>query len=246
MGGITLNGAGVSAADPILKNLLLDWVFFSTSMDVAAVGDAYIDTAAGFPGTNTVKSSLSPAATVVTGGSAGSYTNANGRYGLSSTTGKSAGDYIYLSHPLITDGIYAIASVVDGTNITITGNPLNGQADQSNVGYQIAWKWQGGAGSVGSGSDASGVNNYFKADTEDGGAAGTEHEDNAYVRDAPAGAGYVSLAGGDYTGQTVGSFAMALAILNGWANNGGVTHLELANHSVQTVNNFTWTTGQRR
>ena len=45
MGGITLNGAGASAADPILENLLLDWVFFSTSMDVAAVNDAFIDQA---------------------------------------------------------------------------------------------------------------------------------------------------------------------------------------------------------
>ena len=243
MAGITLNSAGASAADPILENLLLDWVFFSTSMDVAVVNDAFIDQATGFPGTNTIKASLSPAATVVTGGSAGSYTNATGQYGLSSTTGMTAGDYLYLSHSLITDGIYEIASVVNGTGVTIVGNPLNGQANQTNVAYQIAWKWRGGAGSVGTGSDATGVNNFLKADTQDGGAAGTQHEDNAYVRDAPAGAGYISLAGGDYTGQTVGSFALALAILNGWTNNGGVTHLELATHSVQAINNFTWTTG---
>ena len=85
-----------------------------------------------------------------------------------------AGDYIYLSHALITDGIYKIASVVNGTDVTIAGNPLNGQADQSNVAYQIAWKWRGGAGTVGTGSDASGVNNFFKADTEDGGALSTK------------------------------------------------------------------------
>ncbi|MEZ0147936.1 MAG: hypothetical protein AB9Q19_01250 [Candidatus Reddybacter sp.] len=240
---ITLNSAGASAADPILKSLLMDWVFFSTSMDVATINDAFIDTATGFPGTNTIKSSLSPAATVITGGSAGSYTNSSGQYGVGSTTGMSAGDYIYLSHSLITDGIYKIASVVDATDITVTGNPLNGQADQTNVAYQIAWAWQGGAGSVGSGSDASGVNNFFKADVEDGAAAGTEHEDSSYVRDAPAGSGYINLHGGDYTGQTVSVFALTLAILSGWTNNGGVTHLELANHSVQTVNNFTWTTG---
>ena len=212
-------------------------------MDVAAVNDAFIDTATGFPGTNTIKSNLSPAATVITGGSAGGYNDTSKNWTLSTTTGKTAGDYIYLSHALITDGIYKIASVVDGTDVTITGNPLDGQGNQSNVAYQIAWAWQGGAGSVGSGSDASGVNNFFKADTEDGGAAGTEHEDGSYVRDAPAGSGYINLQGGDYTGQTVGVFALSLAILSGWANSGGVTHLELASHSVQAVNNFTWTTG---
>lgn len=240
---ITLNGAGASAGDPILKSLLMEWVFFSTSMDIAVVNDAFIDTATGFPGTNTVKASLSPAATVITGGSAGTYNDTSKNWTVSSTTGLAAGDYVYLSHALITDGLYKISSVVDGTNLTFVGNPLNGQGNQSNVAYQVAWAWQGGAGSVGSGSDGSGVNNFFKADTEDGAAAGTEHEDSSYVRDAPSGSGYITLQGGDYTGQTVGVFALSLAILSGWTNNGGVTHLELANHSVEGVNNFTWTTG---
>jgi len=243
MSQITLNGAGASAADPILKSLLLDWVFFSTSMDVAVVNDAFIDTATGFPGTNTIKSNLSPAAAVITGGSAGGYNDTSKNWTISTTTGLTAGNYTYLSHALITDGLYKIASVVDGTNVTIAGNPLNGQGNQSNVAYQVAWAWQGGAGSVGSGSDANGVNNFFKADTEDGGAAGTEHEDSSYVRDNPVGAAFITLNGGSYTGQTVGVFALSLAILSAWANKGGVTHIELANHSGQGVNNFTWITG---
>lgn len=240
---LTLNSAGSTAADPLLKDLLLRWTFFSTSMDVASIADAFIDTVVGFPGTSTIKTGLSPAATVITGGASGGYNDTSKQYTLSSTTGMTAGDYVYLSQALITDGIYAIASVVDGTDITVTGNPLNGQGNQTNVAYQIAWTWQGPAGSVGTGSDAAGVNNYGKADVADSAPASTELTDSWYVRDAPVGAGYISLAGGDYTGQTVGSFALALAILNGWTNAGGVTHLELAAHSVQTVNNFTWTTG---
>ncbi|MBL4781656.1 MAG: hypothetical protein JKX92_05385 [Porticoccaceae bacterium] len=240
---ITLNGAGGSAADPILKGLLHDLVFFSTSMDVAAINDSFIDTATGFPGSNTVKANLSPTATVITGGTTGGYNDTTKQWTLSSTTGKSVGDYIYLAHSLITDGIYKIANVVDGADITVDGNPLDGQGNQSNVDYQIAWRWRGGAGSVGSGSDASGVNNFFKIDAEDGGGAGTQREDSGYVRDAPVGAGFIGLAGGDYTGQTLGSFTIPLAVLSAWANSGGVKHLELANHSGQGVNNFTWTTG---
>lgn len=239
----TLNSAGNTVADPILKDLLIQWIFFASSMDVAAINDAFIDAATGFPGTNTVKASLSPAASVVTGGASGSYNDTSKQYTLSSTTGLTAGDCMYLSHGLITDGIYAIASVVDSTDVTITGNPLNGQGNQSSVAYQVAWKWEGPAGSVGTGSDASGVNNFGKADAEDGAAAGTQLEDSWYVRDAPTGADYIELQGGDYTGQTVNSFSLTLDILRAWANTGAITHVEMANHSGQGVNNFTWTTG---
>lgn len=238
-----LNGAGGSAADPILKDLLHKLIFFASSMDVATINDAFIDQASGFPGTNTIKSALSPAATVVTGGASGGYNDTSKQYTISSTTGLSAGDYVYLSHGLITDGIFEIASVVDGTDLTFTTNPLDGQGNQSSIAYQVAWKWQGGAGSVGTGSNASGVNNYGKFDAEDGSTIQSTLEDNWYVRDAPAGQSFIDLHGGDYTGQTVNTFSLTLAILSGWANNGGVTHLELANHSGQGVNDFTWTTG---
>ena len=239
---LTLNGAGVSQADPILAGLGIQLVGAAPNIDVTAVNEAFIDAATGFPGTTTVKSSLTPASTVVTAGSTGSYNDTSKSWTISSTTGMSAGDAIYLSHATITDGVYQIASVVDGTNLTITGNPLNGSGNQSNISYQIAWSWTGPTDAAPVLHNAAGDQNFFKFDATDG-AVNTQQEDNFWVADPPAGANYVEIEGVTYTGQTVTDHALTLVLLSGWTNSGGISHVEMANHSVQTVNNFTWTTG---
>lgn len=241
MANITLNGAGSSAADPILKGLGVDVVYWTSSMDVATVNDVGIDPTTGATISNSVKSSLSPVSTTITAAANGSYTNATSRYTISSTTGLAAGDYIYLSHASLTDGIYEIATVFDGTNITLVNNPL--VADQSSIGYQVVWVYQTDTATSPFLSDGAGDQNFIKADMEDSGTNATDFEADTYVRDAPTGSSYITLEGGDYTGQTAGDLSLTLAILSGWTNNGGITHIEMANHSVQTVNNFTWTTG---
>src|SRR4051812_15348271 len=108
---VLLNGAGISAADPTENGLAVEIVFVSPSMDVATLNGAWIDQGAGFPGTNSIVSGLSPANTVVIGGNAGTYDDTTKRLSIVSTTGLSVGDYIYLSHASITAGIYKIASI---------------------------------------------------------------------------------------------------------------------------------------
>jgi len=241
MAVVLLNSAGTSADDPILKGLGIDVVFWTSSMDVTTINDMGIDPTTGATITNSVKSSVTPADTVVTAGATGSYTNSGSLYTISSTTGLAADDYIYLSHASLTDGIYKIASV-DGTDLTIVGDPLNG-SDQTNVAYQVAWVYITDTGTSPFLSNGTGDENFIKFDAQDAGANATDFEANCFVRDAPTGSSYIELEGGDYTGQTAGDLSHTLVILSGWTNNGGVTHLQLANHSVQTQNDFTWTTG---
>ena len=238
---LRVNNAGGTAADPILDGLRVALFFGASTMDIAQINDAWLDQAGGFPGTNSVQASLSPASTVMTAGVAGSYTHATQQLAISSTAGLSAGDGIFLSHASITDGIYVIATVVDGTTITLRSNPFS--ADQTGVAYQVAWKYEQTAGTAPIASSGAGAINYFKAFVQDGSALTTEAVDSFYVRDAPAGADYVALDGGSYTGQTFNDTALTLAVLAAWANKGGVATAELVNHSGQAVNNFTWGDG---
>ena len=240
---LLLNGAGASAADPILKNLGLGLVFFASSLDVATVNGAWIDQASGFPGTNTVASSLSPASSVITAGTAGGYNDTTKQYTVSDTTGLSAGDPLFLSHAAITDGIFEIASIVNGTDVTVQNNPLDGSGAQTNIAYQVGWRYDGAAGTAPMASSAGGTQNWFKAETETAATVVTQYEDTFFVRDAPAGSAFIAVDGGDYTGQIGASNALTLAILSGWTNQGGVVSVEMANHSVQTANDFTWTSG---
>ena len=239
----TVNGAGGSAADPVLKGLGVDVVLYPSSADVSTFNDAFIDAATGFPGTNSFKSNVSPTSSTIIAGTTGSYNDTNKRYTITSTTGLAAGDYVFLSHASLTDGEYRIASVVDGTNITLDSNPLDGSGNQTNTTYQVGWVYNTDTGTSPFLSDASGDQNFIKFDAEDAGTNNTQVEQSLYVRDAPSGSSYIELEGGSYTGQSAGDFALTLAILSAWANNGGITHVELDDHSVQSVNNFTWTSG---
>ncbi len=242
---LTLNLAGGSQADPILAGLGLKLVGGGSSFDIATVNDAFIDAATG-AGVTTVKAGLTPAATVVTAGSAGSYNDTTKNWTMSSTTGLTAGDPIYLSHGMITDGVYYVASVVNATDYTVEdvngANPMDGAGNQTAVFYQVAWAWIGASDAAPINTNAAGDENFWKFQADDG-AVGSTTEDSFWVADAPAGSAFINIEGGTFTGQTVADNLLTLAVLAGWTNQGGITHVAMASHSVQAVNNFTWTSG---
>lgn len=238
---ILINSAGTSTSDPALKGLSVEFVFAASSMDVATLTDAWLDQAAGFPGTNSVKSSLSPAATVLTAGNAGTYNDTTKQYVISSTTGLSAGDYLYLSHASLTAGVYKIATVVDGTHVTITSNPLNGSGNQTGVAYQVAWRYTATLGTAPLVSSSGGQINYFKVEVADSLGNTAQTSDTFYIRDAPSGSAYIAIQGVTYDGTgTVSTTSPTFALLAAWTARGGVSHLIFANHSTQSRNDFTW------
>ncbi len=139
---LLLNLAGGSAADPILRGLGLEAAFGASTMDIATLTDAWIDQNNSFPGTNSVKSSLLPAATVVISGNAGTYTNSNNRVGIGSTTGLVIGDLLYLSHPNITAGVYRILTIPVAGFVTLTADPFAaGGLDRTGVSFQVVWRY---------------------------------------------------------------------------------------------------------
>jgi hypothetical protein len=229
-----LNSAGGSAGDPILAGLGFEWIMGASSFDIATIDEAWIDTASGFPGTSSVKSSLSPAASVLTAGTSGTYDDTTKAWAIGSTTGLSAGDYYYLSHASITAGYFKIASIVDGTHVTITNNPLNGLGNKTAISYQVAWRYAGTAGTSPSVSSSGGQQNVYKFQADDG-STDSQLSDSNYIRNAPSGSSYIAIGGGSYTGATVSTATPSLDILAGWTNRGGVSHVEIANHSVQGV-----------
>lgn len=234
---LLLNGAGASAGDPILKNLGMTWFIAASTMDIASLVDTWIDQAAGFPGTTSVKSSLSPAATVLTSGTNASYDDTTKRYTISSTTGLSVGDFIYLSHASLTAGGYKILALPAAGQFTLETNPLNGQGNKTNISYQVGWHFDGTAGTSPIVSSSGGQINYFKVRAQDSAANQTDAVDTAYVRDAPATAtDFISIDSKAYTGQTTNNPTPSIAILQTWTNNGGISHVEFAAHSVQTGN----------
>lgn len=244
---ILLNGAGASASDPILKGLGLEWIIAASTMDVATLTDAWIDSAAGFAGTNSIKASLSPAATVNTSGNNGAYNDTTKELNIGSNTGLSVGDYLYLSHASITAGIYKIASLpAGGTSVTFVSNPFNGGGNKTGVSFQVAWRFNGVAGTAPISSSGAGAQNFFKSQAADSAANSAQLSDTAYIRDPLAGSAYISIAGNSYTGATINSAAPAFNLLSAWANRGGVSHVELTTHSVQTANqDFLWGDGSR-
>jgi hypothetical protein len=237
---LLVNGAGVSSADPILDGLRVKLAFAASTVDIATVTEAWIDQAAGFPGTNSVRASLSPAHTVVTAGVAGDYNDTTDILTVSSTTGLTAGDPIYLSHASITDGIYLIATVASGTTLTLVNDPFAGGGNQTNIAYQVGWAYEQTAGTAPIVSDAAGTQNFFKVRVADAIPNTTDFAEAFYVRDAPAGSAYIALDGLAYTGSIFNDAVLTLSVLAAWANNGGIATVELVNHSVQAVNNFTF------
>lgn len=235
---LLVNGAGVSAANPILAGLRVAMYFGASTMDIATINEAYMDPAGAFPGTNSVRASLSPAHTVMLAGLSGSYATAGTALTLASTTGLTAGDGIYLSHASITDGIYVIATVVNGTSVTLRNDPF--ASNQTGIAYQVAWKYEQTAGTAPIVSSAGGAVNFFKADVQDGNLLPSQASDSFYVRDAPSNEAYIALDGLTYSGAVFNDVNLSLSVLSAWANKGGIATVQLANHSGQGVNNFTF------
>lgn len=240
---LLVNSAGVSAADPILAGLQAQFVFAASSFDVATVVEAWLDQASGFPGTSSVKSSLTPVATVVLAGTTAAYNDSTKQLDIASTTGLTSGDALYISHGTITDGFYIVDSVVDGSHVSLENDPFDGGGSQTNVTFQVGWSFIETIGTAPIVSDAPGDQNYFKARVEDSGTNQTDAEDSFWARDNPGGSAYIALDGANFTGQTFGDALLTLAILAAWTNNGGISHVSLADHSVESTNNFTWTSG---
>ena len=233
---LLLNGAGGSAADPILHGLGGFWSFAASTMDISTLTEAWLDQDADFPGDNSIKSSLTPAATVLTAGTAGTYNDTNKRYTISSTTGLSVGDRIYLSHASLTAGIYEIATLPAAGDFTLVSNPLDGQGNKTAINYQVAWTYSVTFGTSPSVSSSGGTQNWFKVRASDSGANQTDASDSFYIRTAPAGSSYLSIDSKSYTGQTTNDSTPSFALLSSWTNNGGVSHIAFTNHSVQTGN----------
>lgn len=237
---LLINGAGGSAADPILRNLGVELVTAASSMDIATLTDVWIDTAAGFAGTNSIKANLSPAATVLTSGNSGTYNDTTKRYTISSTVGLNVGDYIYLSHASLNDGLYKIATIPASGDITLVNNEFDGTGNKTGIAYQVGWKYSHVAGTAPIVSSAGGQINYLKTRASDSIGNVTDSSDTFYVRDAPSGTGFILIDGKDYTGQTTSDNTPSFGFLPSWTNKGGVSHLQLTTHSVQGVNNFQW------
>ena len=244
---ILLNGAGISAADPILKGLPLKVILGASSFDVATFVEEWIETTPTIPGSaGSVRASVSPAASVLTNGvGTGTYDDTTKQYTIATTTGLVVGDRLYLSHPSLTAGFYEIATIPVpgvGGKVTIVGNPLNG-ANQSGISYQVAWSYSGIAGTAPIVSSAGGQINYAKARLQDGATNNGDLAQNFYVEDAPVGVNFISIGGQSYLSGLVNTLTPSFALLSTWANRGGVSHVELTNHSVQASNQFKWGDG---
>ena len=234
---LTVNNAGALQTDPVLSGIGVIYIAGCPSINVTAVNDAFFDTSSGFPGSTTVKSSLSPVATIITSGSSGTYTNATGDFTIGDTTGLAAFDAIYISHPSITDGVYLVDTVVDGSNVRLQSDPFSG-SDRSGIFFQVAWSYA----SVFATGNQSGDQQHFKFDATNG-VNNTQVEDFVWHAAPPNGADYIEIESGDYTGQSVNDPALSLDILRNWPNRGGIITVELTDHGTQSVNNFTWTSG---
>lgn len=238
---VTLNFAGSSAADPILNGLPGELIVGANTFDVASFVDAWIETNATIPGASgSIKSSLSPAATVLTLGLSGTYDDTTKAYKIASTTGLSVGDYLYMSQASLPANFYKIASIVNSTDVTLVSNPLNGLGNKSGISYQVAWRFAATYGTSPTTSGASATINYLKARLQDGVGNNGDLAESFYVQNAPSGAAFVSIATKAYTGQTINTTTPAFNLLSTWANRGGVSHVELVNHSTQARNDFKW------
>jgi hypothetical protein len=240
---ILLNNAGGSAVDPILKGLPCKVIFGASSFDVASVTDEWIETTPTIPGSSgSVKASTSPAASVLTAGFAGSYDDATKQYTIASTAGLNPGDFLYLSHGSLIPGFYEILDIPAVGKVTLVDNPLNG-ANQTGISYQVAWSYLGNTGSVPFASSGAGQLNYAKARFQDGSGINGDLAEQFHIQDAPVGNNFISIGGQAYTGGVVNTLNPGFALLSAWASKGGVSHVQLVNHSVELSNQFRWGDG---
>ena len=238
---LTLNGAGSTAADPILKGIPLKAVAGASSFDATGFTDFWIETTATIPGTaGSVKGSLSPTSSIFLAGIGNAtYNDSTKIYSVPSTTDLSIGDRIYLSHGSLTPGFYEIATVGAGQFTLVAPNPLNG-ANQTGISYEAAWSYLGNTGAAPIASSPAGQINYAKVRLTDSIANNGDKADFFYVADQPAGSALIGIGGQGFTGGSVTTLTPTFTLLNAWASKGGISYVELANHSTQAVNNFQW------
>lgn len=229
---LLVNSAGGSADDPILAGLRAKFAFAAASMDAAEIVDVWHDLVSGFPGLVSVRSQLFPAPTIFYAGTTGSYNDTSKELSISSTAGLQSGNALYLSHPNITPNLYIIESIQGDGVVTLRNNPFSGLGNLSNIAFQIGWSYTVTIGAVG--------RNYIKVRIEDQNDLATQIEDSYFAAVAPFGADFISLNGGNYTGQVTKLRSFPLQILPAWAHKGGISHVELGPHSVQGANHFTW------
>lgn len=235
-----LNAAG-GPGDAILAALGFEVVFFCSSIDVDQVNNAALDPASGAV-TNSLITSLSPASSVVEGGTDGAFDGTD-TYTFGSTAGWSVGDQVWMGHASITNGVYEISQIVNGTQVKFSENPLFGAGIQSNISYQVGWRIPYATMQTELLSSGAGTINYAKFLAQDVGANEGSVEDSFYVMDQPVGSALIAIEGVNYTGQTVADVNLSLSVLGAYANNGAVTHLELAPHSTAAVNDASWNVG---
>jgi hypothetical protein len=239
---VALNSGGNSAADSIVQGAPFEWVIRCETMDAATVNGAWIDTVAGFPGTNSVLGSLSPASSITTRGTSAAYTHSTRTLNIGSSTGLAAGDKIWVNHGSITPGLVEIESIPSGSSVVLLASSNLFTADATNISFQVAWRYLAIAGTAPSVSNGAGQINHLKAQLSDSAGNAVQQSESHYVKNLPAGALLAAISGIAFNGGgTTNDNTPTLSILNAFGtNNGGVTHVHLANHGSQGVLNATW------
>lgn len=238
--------AGSSASDPFLNGLRVEFVFGASTFDIFTVDRVGIDQVSGFPSTDNSTSNLSPAATVITNGTAGSYNDTNKRLTITSTAGLSVGDYLLVAHSSVNGGnafLVRILSIPVAGSVTFETpdgtNPFDGGGNRTNVSYQVAWRLALTAGNSPTVSSASGTQNYIKHRSSDQASNQAQQEESFWIRNKPSNA--ITLQSQDAEAGAAGnSTNPVLRVLSAWDNRGGVRTLEWANHSTLSRNDFRW------
>jgi hypothetical protein len=222
---LLLNSAGGSAADPILEDLPLSLIGGADTLDIAQNVRAYIDLATG-TGSNEVTSGLSPdPTTVFTAGTNGAWTAATKTFIFGNNTGIDIGDYMYVDNGSVAT-LAKVASKVSTNGVTFTETVF--ASDASGVSYQVHYTYDTSFTEAGAlRATLAGQINYVKFQAEDSFGNMGSKEETIYGRLDPAGSAFIEIAGGNYTGQTIQTFAPTFNVLGGWANRGGILTLEL-------------------
>lgn len=235
---VSVNGAGISAVDSIIKGLPVSLVMGAETVDAAQLVAAGVDGATNFPIVTPITSSLYPAASVFTpAGVTGTWTNSTRILTIGNAGTTEAGMYVGLSLGAV-NAFAQIEQVVSSTQLKLFSSPFT--ADQVNVGYQIWWAYRTYAAATGSvlTSSADGKLNVLKFQAADSlGNLGTNTPGTSfYVRDVPS--DVVVLNGGSFTGQQIAVSNPTFNLLPTWTNKGGIASLELV-----TSDGFAWWDG---
>ncbi len=220
---VRLNSAGVSPTDPMLAGLGLEFRVASPSRDSVQDGagvpgrpNFFVDQT-GLPVSNDQKTALSPDSIDNQADGVISASNVLTSVGVGSwDTDIVLGDFIYLSHSNITDGLYSVSSV-SGANLTLGSDYTFGA--QTGVLFQIGWRLVTKTNTSPFVSSLSGQINFIQVKGKDGSGNAGSQEENFYVRNNPS--DIIELDGLFYTGKTLATTTVPIAFFISWANKGG-------------------------